>query len=337
MSDEDNELRDLVMQTLEVNGTLGKIKAQLRANVFLALEEQEKLQNKSPLLNKELKQFLSTKKGQLVGCLVREFLEYFDLHSSLAVFEPESGLGPDSLRRNALVKELNMIDDSDVSKSPLLLQVFQQKQDQSNLTNHMEQIITENQHSESVSDRKDNNNKSKNSKNPDINDILGSELDEDSFFDDPVQVFKSTSGESIDKSTLNATCEDKDNGDIFTLKDAPQFQPKKTEQESNKNLWALDKRLEDFGLGGGDDEIEYEDDFQSSGHSLSQKSPRLNSRSDAKSINENGSLAEEIEEDIEYFSNEGEDLKSGMDDFTTDCSISQTDRGFDYAEDLQLT
>ncbi|XP_050392758.1 centrosomal protein 43 isoform X2 [Patella vulgata] len=317
MSDEDNELRDLVMQTLEVNGTLGKIKAQLRANVFLALEEQEKLQNKSPLLNKELKQFLSTKKGQLVGCLVREFLEYFDLHSSLAVFEPESGLGPDSLRRNALVKELNMIDDSDVSKSPLLLQVFQQKQDQSNLTNHMEQIITENQHSESVSDRKDNNNKSKNSKNPDINDILGSELDEDSFFDDPVQVFKSTSGESIDKSTLNATCEDKDNGDIFTLKDAPQFQPKKT--------------------GGGDDEIEYEDDFQSSGHSLSQKSPRLNSRSDAKSINENGSLAEEIEEDIEYFSNEGEDLKSGMDDFTTDCSISQTDRGFDYAEDLQLT
>ncbi|GFR97827.1 FGFR1 oncogene partner [Elysia marginata] len=40
-ADEDTELRDLVAQTLESNGTLGKLRAQLRASVFLALEDQE--------------------------------------------------------------------------------------------------------------------------------------------------------------------------------------------------------------------------------------------------------------------------------------------------------
>ena len=40
--DEDTELRDLVTQTLENNGLLGKIQAQLRAGVFLALEETDK-------------------------------------------------------------------------------------------------------------------------------------------------------------------------------------------------------------------------------------------------------------------------------------------------------
>ena len=40
--EEDTELRDLVTQTLENNGLLGKIQAQLRAGVFLALEETDK-------------------------------------------------------------------------------------------------------------------------------------------------------------------------------------------------------------------------------------------------------------------------------------------------------
>ena len=39
VTDDDTELRDLVSYTLENSGILGKIKAQLRANVYLALEE----------------------------------------------------------------------------------------------------------------------------------------------------------------------------------------------------------------------------------------------------------------------------------------------------------
>ena len=38
-TEEDTELRDLVAATLENSGVLGKIKAQLRANVYIALEE----------------------------------------------------------------------------------------------------------------------------------------------------------------------------------------------------------------------------------------------------------------------------------------------------------
>ena len=38
-TEEDTELRDLVAATLENAGVLGKIKAQLRANVYIALEE----------------------------------------------------------------------------------------------------------------------------------------------------------------------------------------------------------------------------------------------------------------------------------------------------------
>ena len=38
-TEEDTELRDLVAATLDSAGILGKIKAQLRANVYIALEE----------------------------------------------------------------------------------------------------------------------------------------------------------------------------------------------------------------------------------------------------------------------------------------------------------
>ncbi|KAK2169345.1 hypothetical protein LSH36_11g13075 [Paralvinella palmiformis] len=117
-ADEDTELRDLVAQALESNGVLGKIKAQLRASVFLALEEQESIHNKSPMQNEELKKYLNTKDGKLVASLVREFLEFFHLDFSLAVFEPESGVGGDIYNsRSSLAKDLGL---SDIDSQPLI-------------------------------------------------------------------------------------------------------------------------------------------------------------------------------------------------------------------------
>ncbi|NXL65472.1 FR1OP protein, partial [Chordeiles acutipennis] len=89
-TEEDTELRDLLVQTLESSGVLNKIKAELRAAVFLALEEQEKVENKTPLVNESLKSFLGTKDGRLVAGLVAEFLRFFNLDFTLAVFQPES-------------------------------------------------------------------------------------------------------------------------------------------------------------------------------------------------------------------------------------------------------
>ena len=92
-TEEDTELRDLVATTLENTGILGKIKAQLRANVYIALEEGDNVKNKSKLVNNSLISFLSTTNGRLVASLVREFLEFFNLDFTLAVFDPETNIG----------------------------------------------------------------------------------------------------------------------------------------------------------------------------------------------------------------------------------------------------
>ncbi|XP_052088591.1 centrosomal protein 43-like isoform X4 [Mytilus californianus] len=125
-ADEDTELRDLVAQTLETNGVLGKIRAQLRASVFLALEEQESSQNKTPFANHDLRKFLGTKEGKAVAGLIKEFLEFFQLEYTLAVFEPEAGLNIPHESRDTLAKELNVADTGQ-SAGPLIAELVQQK------------------------------------------------------------------------------------------------------------------------------------------------------------------------------------------------------------------
>lgn len=130
-AEEDTELRDLVAQTLETNGVLGKIRAQLRASVFLALEEQEHIQNKTPFLNKDLQNFLSTTDGLQVVLLIKEFLQFFKLEYTLAVFEPEVSCPTEKLEfsRNVLAKQLDLVDASDSNRLPLLASVLRQCKD----------------------------------------------------------------------------------------------------------------------------------------------------------------------------------------------------------------
>ncbi|XP_077976878.1 uncharacterized protein LOC144432527 [Glandiceps talaboti] len=119
-ADEDTELRDLVAQTLENNGVLGKIRAELRASVFLALEEQESVDNKTPFVNKNLQKFISTKEGILTVSLVREFLQFFNLDFSLAVFDPETNIGENYERRENLAREVSLVDSEKTKDKPLL-------------------------------------------------------------------------------------------------------------------------------------------------------------------------------------------------------------------------
>lgn len=121
-----------------------------------------------------------------------------------------------------------------------------------------------------------------------------------------------------------------------SLSGLPNLTPSKTRkslESEEENLRAVDRGMADLGLDGDDD---YEDDFQSSGRSLT-KSPHTFSKSEQRS-EQNGSIAEEIDEEIEDISIEADDLlrseRSGFDDLTTDRTISQQD-GFDYVEDLQ--
>ncbi|NXY33369.1 FR1OP protein, partial [Pomatorhinus ruficollis] len=127
-AEEDTELRDLLVQTLESSGVLNKIKAELRAAVFLALEEQEKVENKAPLVNEGLKSFLGTKDGRLVAGLVAEFLRFFNLDFTLAVFQPESSTLNGLDGRENLARDLGITEAEGTVGGPLLLEVVRKCQ-----------------------------------------------------------------------------------------------------------------------------------------------------------------------------------------------------------------
>ncbi|NXH42043.1 FR1OP protein, partial [Dicaeum eximium] len=127
-AEEDTELRDLLVQTLESSGVLNKIKAELRAAVFLALEEQEKVENKAPLVNESLKNFLGTKDGRLVAGLVAEFLRFFNLDFTLAVFQPESSTLNGLDGRENLARDLGIMEAEGTVGGPLLLEVVRKCQ-----------------------------------------------------------------------------------------------------------------------------------------------------------------------------------------------------------------
>ena len=57
---------------VEGQGILGKMKAQLRAHVYTVLEQGDKVSASSPLVNRNLRDFLATTSGRLVASLVRE-------------------------------------------------------------------------------------------------------------------------------------------------------------------------------------------------------------------------------------------------------------------------
>lgn len=127
-AEEDTELRDLLVQTLEGSGVLNRIKAELRAAVFLALEEQEKVENKTPLVNESLKKFLNTKDGRLVASLVAEFLQFFHLDFTLAVFQPEASTFQGLEGRENLARDLGIIEAEGTVGGPLLLEVIRRCQ-----------------------------------------------------------------------------------------------------------------------------------------------------------------------------------------------------------------
>lgn len=108
VNEENKELRDLVAETLKAKGVLGKVQAEIRASVFLALEEQDVFKDKSPFLNQPLKDFVKTADGLKVLSLVREFLEFFNLEFTSMVFDPETHAGIDYNYegRGKLAKEL---------------------------------------------------------------------------------------------------------------------------------------------------------------------------------------------------------------------------------------
>ncbi|XP_041831452.1 FGFR1 oncogene partner isoform X2 [Melanotaenia boesemani] len=129
-AEDDTELRDLLIQNLENSGVLNKLKAEMRAAVFLAMEDQDRLENKTPLVNENLRKCLDTKDGRLVASLIVDFLQVFNLDFSLAVFQPEinSLNGLDS--RDLVSRELGLSESNLNQNSPLLLELVRRGRQQ---------------------------------------------------------------------------------------------------------------------------------------------------------------------------------------------------------------
>ena len=90
--------RDKVMKTLESNGTLDYIKAQLRSKVYSVLNDSNQFLQKP-----DTAKVTETKLGELAAELIRDFMEYFSLNFTLNIFIPECHL-------NSKKKELNFIE-----------------------------------------------------------------------------------------------------------------------------------------------------------------------------------------------------------------------------------
>lgn len=127
--DEDTELRDMVIEQLDANGVLGKLKAMLRAHVFLTLEHPENVKKPN---NDLLRKSLATNEGRLMAALVLEYLHFFNLEFTVMTFKPEAGLDDSaSLARDELSRQLDIVESEQSPAHPLLCELIKRLGDSS--------------------------------------------------------------------------------------------------------------------------------------------------------------------------------------------------------------
>ncbi|XP_045699876.1 centrosomal protein 43 isoform X3 [Phyllostomus hastatus] len=363
VAEEDTELRDLLVQTLENSGVLNRIKAELRAAVFLALEEQEKIENKTPLVNESLKKFLNTKDGRLVASLVVEFLQFFNLDFTLAVFQPETSTLQGLDGREELARDLGIAEADGASGGPLLLEVLRRCQQRAEgpaggqglldvaaaghpppappegaASEHSGPSKAGSEASHSDASTSSSEPRGKGRLQPPAQDTsVGSLLsprspgpqdgdsDGDSFFDDPVPKpettcgWRSTPGER-GGGPASGSDEPPSQSRHSALAGAPS--PADAERRRGntvlKGLKLVNDRTGSLGLGAGDEDDDYADDFNSTSH-----------RSGRSEL----SVGEEIEEDLSVGLDDAT-ASDKLDDLTQDLTVSQLSDVADYLEDV---
>ncbi|OMO81063.1 putative FGFR1 oncogene partner [Corchorus olitorius] len=129
------DLKTLVTRTLEKKGVLAKIRAELRASVFEAIEEEDRVIEKDeglpPALlgscNDRAKQLHASPSGRLLTALVCEYLDWAQLNHTLKVYLPECNLQKDSWK--AELKDFSSKNGYDLNRNgdsgPLLLDVLE--------------------------------------------------------------------------------------------------------------------------------------------------------------------------------------------------------------------
>ncbi|XWS07879.1 hypothetical protein CRYUN_Cryun41cG0030400 [Craigia yunnanensis] len=129
------DLKTLVTRTLEKKGVLAKIRAELRASVFEAIEEEDQVIEKEeglpPALlgscNDHAKQLHASPSGRLLTALICEYLDWAQLNHTLKVYLPECNLQKDSWK--AELKDFSGKNGYDLNRNwdsePFLLDVLE--------------------------------------------------------------------------------------------------------------------------------------------------------------------------------------------------------------------
>ncbi|KAL1208769.1 Protein TONNEAU 1a [Cardamine amara subsp. amara] len=129
------DLKTLVTRTLEKKGVLAKIRAELRASVFEAIEEEDRvIENNEGLppallgsCNDGARRLHALPSGRLLCALICEYLDWAQLNHTLKVYQPECNLPKDSWKSELIDfssshgLELNRNGDS----LPLLMHVLE--------------------------------------------------------------------------------------------------------------------------------------------------------------------------------------------------------------------
>ncbi|XP_058109977.1 protein TONNEAU 1b-like isoform X2 [Magnolia sinica] len=129
------DLKTLVTRTLEKKGVLAKIRAELRASVFEAIEDEDRAtENEDGVLpallgscNDRAKQLHASPSGRLLTALICEYLDWAQLGHTLKVYLPECNLQKDFWK--AELRDFSSKNGYDLNRNgenaPLLLDVLE--------------------------------------------------------------------------------------------------------------------------------------------------------------------------------------------------------------------
>ncbi|XP_068198309.1 centrosomal protein 43 isoform X3 [Antennarius striatus] len=345
-TEDDTELTDLLIQNLENTGVLNKLKAEMRAAVFLAMEEQDKVESKTPLINENLRKCLNTKEGRLAASLVIDFLQVFNLDFTLAVFQPEINAMNGLDGREQICREMSLSPSEMNNNSPLLLELVRRGRHKPSedpaRRDDPQQRIPRGAPAVGAPDLRAPGVRGPSSSLKMEALDLEEEEDGDSFFDDPLPKPQKTYGgfplgekdwseKSSQKDLSVLAVDSEDEPDDRLSERSRTSEPRKVETPHPRDnpAGSLSERHKPGGGGGGggstteqshsrnDDDVEYDDDFNSHRSDFSKSEL---------------SIGEEIEE----VSIEGPETSDKLDETTQDLSVSQVSQshGADYMEEV---
>jgi FGFR1 oncogene partner len=123
-----DELKNLVIQTLETNGILGQLRAQLRSCVFKVIDNQEQVEKGQSSFhweNPNARKVMQTASGVICAELVREFLEFYRLDYTLQIYLPEVNLNKaSSMSKEDLARRAGLTG-ATIDSKPIMVQLLE--------------------------------------------------------------------------------------------------------------------------------------------------------------------------------------------------------------------